>query len=100
MTFDALRQASQCLGRVLRGKDDYGLMVFADKRYSRNDKLSKLPKWIMQSIIEGNLSLSTEMAVHIARKFFREMAQPLETEGQLGMTLWSAEHLPTIDSNT
>lgn len=31
LSFDALRQAAQCLGRVLRGKVDYGLMILADK---------------------------------------------------------------------
>ncbi len=31
LTFDAMRQAAQCVGRVLRGKTDYGLMIFADK---------------------------------------------------------------------
>lgn len=29
--FDAMRNAAQCMGRVLRGKTDWGLMVFADK---------------------------------------------------------------------
>jgi Rad3-related DNA helicase len=32
LTFDALRQAAQCVGRVIRSKSDYGVMVFADKR--------------------------------------------------------------------
>ena len=27
LTFDALRHASQCVGRVLMGKTDYGIMV-------------------------------------------------------------------------
>lgn len=31
LTFDAMRQAAQCLGRVLRGKNDYGVMILADK---------------------------------------------------------------------
>ena len=31
LTFDALRHAAQCVGRVIRGKTDYGLMIFADK---------------------------------------------------------------------
>ena len=26
-----MRHAAQCVGRVLRGKTDYGLMIFADK---------------------------------------------------------------------
>ena len=28
LNFDALRQASQCVGRVIRSKTDYGLMIF------------------------------------------------------------------------
>ncbi|GER24815.1 RAD3-like DNA-binding helicase protein [Striga asiatica] len=32
LTFDALRQAAQCVGRVIRSKADYGMMIFADKR--------------------------------------------------------------------
>jgi DNA excision repair protein ERCC-2 len=31
--FDAMRNAAQCVGRVLRGKTDWGLMIFADKVY-------------------------------------------------------------------
>lgn len=46
LTFDAMRQTSQCVGRVLRSKYDYGQMIFADKRYKRKDFLSKLPQWI------------------------------------------------------
>lgn len=26
-----MRHAAQCVGRALRGKTDYGLMIFADK---------------------------------------------------------------------
>jgi Rad3-related DNA helicase len=35
LTFDAMRHAAQCVGRALRGKTDYGIMIFADKRFSR-----------------------------------------------------------------
>ncbi|XP_022727975.1 DNA repair helicase XPD isoform X2 [Durio zibethinus] len=35
LTFDALRQAAQCVGRVIRSKADYGMMIFADKRWKR-----------------------------------------------------------------
>ena len=31
LVFDAMRQCAQCVGRVIRGKNDYGLMIFADK---------------------------------------------------------------------
>ena len=31
LTFDAMRHAAQCVGRALRGKTDYGIMLFADK---------------------------------------------------------------------
>ena len=35
LTFDAMRHAAQCVGRALRGKTDYGIMIFADKRFAR-----------------------------------------------------------------
>lgn len=47
LTFDAMRQAAQCVGRALRGKTDYGLMIFADKvtefmpNFVRNGQLLK-----------------------------------------------------------
>ncbi|KAH9318268.1 hypothetical protein KI387_020037, partial [Taxus chinensis] len=68
LTFDAVRQAAQCVGRVIRSKADYGMMIFADKRYSRHDKRSKLPGWILKHLGDAHLNLSTDMAVHIARE--------------------------------
>jgi DNA excision repair protein ERCC-2 len=32
LTFDALRQAAQCVGRVIRSKTDYGVVILADSR--------------------------------------------------------------------
>lgn len=84
LTFDALRQAAQCVGRVIRSKADYGMMIFADKRYSRHDKRSKLPGWILSHLRDAHLNLSTDMALHIAREFLRKMAQPYDKAGSIG----------------
>ncbi|KAJ1696050.1 hypothetical protein LUZ63_004562 [Rhynchospora breviuscula] len=81
LTFYALRQAAQCVGQVIRSKADYGMMIFADKRYSRHDKRSKLPGWILSNLHEVHLNLSTDMALHIAREFLRRMAQPYDKTG-------------------
>ncbi|KAK8614635.1 hypothetical protein V6N13_068432 [Hibiscus sabdariffa] len=94
LTFDALRQAAQCVGRVIRSKADYGIMIFADKRYSRHDKRSKLPSWILSHLQDANLNLSTDMALHIAREFLRKMAQPYDKTGSSDRkTLLSQEDL-------
>lgn len=91
LTFDAMRHAAQCVGRVLRGKSDYGVMCFADRvcrrpplhlsyllakaffftislncemqRFARADKRAKLPKWINQYIADTATNLSTDMAI-------------------------------------
>ncbi|SGY17434.1 BQ5605_C015g07784 [Microbotryum silenes-dioicae] len=76
LTFDAMRHAAQCVGRVLRGKSDYGLMVFADKRFAKLDKRAKLPKWIGQYIKDSDTNLSTDLAIAHSKKFLRAMAQP------------------------
>lgn len=87
LNFDALRQASQCVGRVIRSKTDYGLMIFADSRYNRHDKRSKLPKWILQFLREEHLNLSTDMALHHVRNFLRLMGQPIDQEALKGVLL-------------
>ncbi|KAI8647509.1 hypothetical protein BD408DRAFT_408059 [Parasitella parasitica] len=92
LTFDAMRHAAQCVGRVLRGKTDYGLMVFADKRFARADKRAKLPKWINQYVTDASTNLSTDMSLVIAKKFLRSMAQPYESN-QTGVSLWTVKDI-------
>ncbi|KAG5478123.1 hypothetical protein LSCM4_05523 [Leishmania orientalis] len=90
--FDAMRQASQCIGRVLRNKTDYGMMLLVDKRFALSDKCKKIPRWIVQCL-KNNTNLSVDAAVAVARGFFKEMAQPWEHEKDLGTTLLSKETL-------
>lgn len=91
LSFDAMRHAAQCLGRVLRGKDDYGIMVLADRRFQK--KRSQLPKWISQAILESETNLSTDMAVATAKNFLRSMAQPFKAKDQEGISTWSLADL-------
>lgn len=95
LTFDALRHAAQCVGRVIRGKTDYGIMVFADKRFSRNDKRNKLPRWIQEHLGDNVANLSTDECIHIAKRFLRVMAQPFTKEDQLGLSLLTHDQLET-----
>lgn len=88
LTFDALRHGAQCVGRVLRGKTDYGIMVFADKRFARADKRTKLPKWIVAEMNEASTNLSTDMAISMSKKFLKAMAQPLDKD-PVGISQWT-----------
>ncbi|KAG5954005.1 DNA-dependent ATPase of the nucleotide excision repair factor 4 complex [Claviceps sorghi] len=91
LSFDAMRHAAQCLGRVLRGKDDYGIMVLADRRFQK--KRTQLPKWINQGLLDVDTNLSTDMAVSSARRFLRTMAQPFNGKDQEGISTWGYEDL-------
>nr|CAG4647676.1 EOG090X01B4 [Moina brachiata]SVE92856.1 EOG090X01B4 [Moina brachiata] len=93
LTFDAMRHAAQCLGRCMRGKTDYGIMILGDKRFTRADKRSKLPKWIQEHLKDTLCNLSTEEAVQIAKRWLRQMAQPFTREDQLGISLLTLEQL-------
>uniref|UniRef100_A0A3Q3MQB5 General transcription and DNA repair factor IIH helicase subunit XPD n=1 Tax=Mastacembelus armatus TaxID=205130 RepID=A0A3Q3MQB5_9TELE len=92
LTFDAMRHAAQCVGRAIRGKTDYGLMIFADKRYARADKRGKLPRWIQEHISDGSLNLTVDEAVQLSKHFLRQMAQPFRQD-QLGLSLLTLEQL-------
>ncbi|KAK4535661.1 hypothetical protein CDCA_CDCA05G1686 [Cyanidium caldarium] len=93
LTFDAMRQAAQCLGRVIRSKTDYGLMILADRRYNRAQNRTKLPQWIQIFLDDSKVDLSTDMAVGIVRDFLCRMAQPVDRADMLGTTLLSEEYL-------
>lgn len=79
LTFDALRQAAQCVGRVLRSKTDYGIVVLADARYGKADKRSRLPLWVQQFLLEHLVHLSADVAVDKLRGFLKDMGQDIET---------------------
>jgi DNA excision repair protein ERCC-2 len=97
LAFDAVRQAAQCVGRVIRSKADYGLMVFADKRWQRHDKRDKLPAWISSHLRDAHLNLSTDMLLCIAREFMRGMAQPYD-RGEVGKSLLTEEAVNAMAS--
>ncbi|KAK7686789.1 TFIIH/NER complex ATP-dependent 5'-3' DNA helicase subunit [Cerrena zonata] len=97
LSFDAMRHAAQCLGRVLRGKDDYGIMVLADRRFSK--KKNQLPKWIAQALNDSDTNLSTDMALATARKFLRSLAQPSNPKDQEGVSVWNLEQLEDYQKN-
>lgn len=91
LSFDAMRHAAQCLGRVLRGKDDYGIMVLADRRFGK--KKGQLPKWIAQALYDSDTNMSTDMALATAKKFLRSLAQPTNPQDQEGVSVWNQEQL-------
>jgi DNA excision repair protein ERCC-2 len=91
LSFDAMRHASQCLGRVLRGKDDYGIMVLADKRFKT--KKEQLPSWIAGQLLLTDEDHSVDSAVSTAKRFLRSIAQPFNTKDQEGISTWSARDL-------
>ena len=83
--FDAMKQTAQCLGRVVRGKMDYGIMVLADSRYN-DDKISALPKWIKTFLKPENLKLQSNLAVQLVKRFFVEMTKQIEISKEIYYT--------------
>ncbi|TEB18611.1 adenosine tri phosphatase [Perkinsus sp. BL_2016] len=105
LTFDAMRAASQCVGRVIRSKMDYGIMVFADYRYAKADKRGKLPEWIQKFLVPSLSNLTVDMATASAREFLLHMSQPFseviggKNPSKLSkndIVAWSRKHMPSI----
>lgn len=83
---------------ILILKYDVGMMIFADKRYQRHDKRSKLPGWITAHLRDSHLNLSTDMLLHVARNFMRSMAQPTDAS-ELGKSLLSECDINALAQN-
>jgi DNA excision repair protein ERCC-2 len=62
-------------------------MILADRRFARADKREKLPKWITEAMNEACMNCSTDMAVAMAKKFLRTMAQPGPSGD--GISIWN-----------
>jgi DNA excision repair protein ERCC-2 len=97
LTFDAMRQAAQCVGRIIRSKKDYGVIVFADKRYGSADKRSKLPQWVLQFLPDSHLSVAADASVHLTRSFIKSMSQARPLNEGLGKSLLSVTHIEMIN---
>lgn len=76
---EALRAVSQCVGRVIRHKDDYGAIVFADERYK--DMISSLPEWIAPSLTVSEKF--GETYGNVVRFFSGKTKMPLKPENKL-----------------
>ncbi|PXF42810.1 DNA repair helicase XPD [Gracilariopsis chorda] len=98
LSFDAMRQTAQCAGRVIRNKNDYGVVIFADKRYVRADKKNKLPQWILELMPDSQVDLDTQAALSVTRMYVREMAQPL-LEGELDTALLTEEQVAEMSKS-
>lgn len=95
LSFDAMRQTAQCAGRVIRNKNDYGVVVLADKRYVRADKRTKLPPWILSLLPDQHVDVDSTAALSIVRAYVRAMAQPLE-ESELESALLTEEQVSKL----
>lgn len=104
LIFDALRQAAQCVGRVIRSKTDYGVVILADSRFNRYDKRSKFPPWIQQFLGDHCLNLSTEIAIEQIKSFLKQMGQPIDRESLHTILLdkkqLASKVVTTIESST
>jgi len=98
LNFDAMRQASQCLDRVIRSKRDYGVMIFADQRYARSDKRSKIPDWIRHFLEPGHVFMATDLAVEAAGNFLLQMSQPYEEKKGIGASVLTPEALKELQA--
>ncbi|VDM59396.1 unnamed protein product [Angiostrongylus costaricensis] len=87
--------------RILRARleylrDQFGikyLISFLIKRFSRQDKRGKLPRWMQEYLEETATNLSIDEAVQLARRWLTLMAQPFTKADQLGISLLTSDML-------
>ncbi|OCB89700.1 DNA repair helicase [Sanghuangporus baumii] len=87
--FDAIRQAAQCVGRVLRGKTDWGLMVFADKASGGCMRLNTVTAWLITGI---QLAIRPSGQTRKAAAMDKPISQP-HPEDSTGISLWTVDDI-------
>ena len=101
LQFDCMRVASQCVGRAIRNKADYAVLIFADRRYLQPTKFRKLPLWLRNMMVPHSSSSASSssssarpsdstsvVAQQQVRSFFRRIAAtPATGIGETMLTL-------------
>ncbi|KAF7702875.1 General transcription and DNA repair factor IIH helicase subunit XPD [Cucumispora dikerogammari] len=73
LVFDAMRTVSECLGRVVRNRNDYGLLVLADSRFVPKGIRLNLPSWIIKALNGINVGVSVDGVKEVGKDFFRRV---------------------------
>jgi DNA excision repair protein ERCC-2 len=48
LAIDAMRCVQKCVSGIIRSKDDFGLIILADKRYKTKGYAKLLPHWMTE----------------------------------------------------
>jgi len=76
-----MRHVQKCISNVLTTRDDFSLIVLADRRYRTKSYTDYLPGWMRDQLSVHNSDLSTDLIMQQAIGFYKTMAQPAnETE--------------------
>ncbi|XP_062509848.1 ATP-dependent DNA helicase DDX11-like [Corticium candelabrum] len=62
-----MKAVNQCIGRAIRHKDDYAVIVLLDHRYKRQNVCGKLPRWIAS---RARYDCGYETGCDVIRRFF------------------------------
>jgi len=68
-----MRAVNQSIGRAIRHQQDYAVIVLLDQRYSVSRITTKLPKWIRDSVVNGEQKPFVEL-MRSTGTFFRAKA--------------------------
>ncbi|MEN2499351.1 MAG: hypothetical protein MHMPM18_003571 [Marteilia pararefringens] len=64
----ACKTVNQAIGRVIRHKNDYGMIFLMDERFAQPKVRKSLPKWILSSTSEINDSFAT--CIKLTKNFY------------------------------
>ncbi|BFU25795.1 DNA repair helicase putative [Entamoeba histolytica] len=99
LIFDAMRTCNQCVGRCIRGKNDYAVAIYADKRYKFNDNkiISSMPQWIVDALEKRFTDISADQSITLAKEFLMKMSYLFNNQTNLklqkGKTIWTLEDI-------
>ncbi|XP_045479917.1 ATP-dependent DNA helicase DDX11 [Harmonia axyridis] len=62
-----MKAVNQCIGRAVRHKNDYAVVLLVDERYNRSSTKTALPGWIKRSLRANN----SNGAFELIEKFFQ-----------------------------
>lgn len=76
---EALRQVNQSIGRLIRHKNDYGVILLFDERYQKQHNKALITKWLRDSLTS---KVMNDEFIEEIKSFFKTMTKEQGEEGK------------------
>jgi len=69
--YSSMKEVNKALGNIIRRKEDSCIVIFADRRFMQQDKIARLPEFILKNLDEASKGIPSDQVQSRATRFIK-----------------------------